>query len=87
MQAQEPTRRRRKRTHVNEKEQEQDEILATDIEFVKCYLKSEDISLKELADLAYAIDIILEIASERGYGADDKLSDLEESIEANEWNK
>jgi hypothetical protein len=47
-------------------------------------LKSEDISLKELADLAYAIDIILEIAVERGYGADDKLSDLEESIKANE---
>ncbi len=82
MQAQEPTRRRRRHVHVNEKEQ--DEILATNIEFVKYYLKSEDISLKELADLAYAIDIILEIAMARGYGADDKLSDLEESIKANE---
>ncbi len=86
MQAQEPTRRRRRHIHVNEKEQ--DEILATNIEFVKYYLKnylkSEDISLKDLADLAYAIDIILEIAMARGYGADDKLSDLEESIRANE---
>jgi hypothetical protein len=82
MQAQEPTRRRRRHIHVNEKEQ--DEILATNIEFVKYYLKSEDISLKKLADLAYAIDIILEIAMARGYGTDDKLSDLEESIKANE---
>ena len=82
MQAQEPTRRRRRHVHVNEKEQ--DEILAKNIEIVKPYLKSEDISLKELADLAYAIDIILEIAMARGYGADDKLSDLEESIKANE---
>jgi len=83
MQAQEPpARRRRRHVHVNEKEQ--DEILATNIEFVKAYLKSEDISLKELADLAYAIDIILEIAMSRGYGADDKLSYLEESIKANE---
>ena len=84
MQTQEPTRRRRRHAHVNEKEKEQDEILAVNIEFIKYYLKSEDISLKELADLAYAIDIILEIAVERGYGADDKLSDLEESIKANE---
>ena len=84
MQAQEPTRRRRRHVHVNEKEKEQDEILAKNIEFVKAYLKSEDISLKELADLAYAIDIILEIAMSRGYGADDKLSYLEESIKANE---
>ena len=82
MQAQEPTRRRRRHVHVNEKEQ--DEILAKNIEIVKPYLKSEDISLKELADLAYAIEIILEIAMARGYGADDKLSDLEESIKANE---
>ena len=82
MQTQEPTRRRRR--HVNEREKEQDEILAKNIEIIKPYLKSEDISLKELADLAYAIDIILEIAVERGYGADDKLSDLEESIKANE---
>ena len=82
MQAQEPTRRRRRHVHVNEKEQ--DEILATNIEFVKYYLKSEDISLKELADLGLAIEYILEIAMARGYGADDKLSDLEESIKANE---
>ena len=81
MQAQEPpTRRRRK--HVNEKEQ--DEILAANIELIKPYLKSEDISLKELADLSLAIEYILEIVLERGYGADDKLSDLEESIKANE---
>ena len=81
MQAQEPTRRRR-HVHVNEKEQ--DEILAANIEFVKHYLKSEDISLKELADISLAIEYILEIAMARGYGADDKLSDLEESIKANE---
>ena len=48
MQAQEPTRRHR-RKHVNE--QEQDEVLATNLEFVKRYLKDEDISLKDLADL------------------------------------
>jgi hypothetical protein len=83
MQAQEPTRRR-KRHVVNEKEKEQDEILAKNIEIVKPYLKSEDISLKELADLGLAIEYILEIAMARGYGADDKLSDLEESIKANE---
>ena len=82
MQAQEPTRRRRRHVHVNENEQ--DKILADNIEIVKQYLKSEDISLKELADISLAIEIILEIAMARGYGADDKLSDLEESIEANE---
>jgi hypothetical protein len=82
MQAQEPTRRRRRHVHVNEKEQ--DEILAANIEIVKPYLKSEDISLKELADISLAIEYILEIAMARGYGADDKLSDLEESIKANE---
>jgi hypothetical protein len=84
MQVQEPPTRRRRKSHVNEKEQEQDEILATNIEFVKFYLKNEDISLKELADLSLAIEYILEIALARGYGADDKLSDLEESIKANE---
>ena len=83
MQAQEPpTRRRRRHVHVNENEQ--DEILAKNIEFVKHYLKSEDISLKDLADLGLAIEYILEIAMARGYGADDKLSDLEKSIKANE---
>ena len=47
--------------------------------YVKRYIKN-DITLKELADLGLAIEYILEWAVDHGYGADDKLSEIEVEV-------
>ena len=46
---------------------------------VKKYI-NKDITLKELADLGLAIEYVLEWAVDHGYGADDKLSEIETEV-------
>jgi len=49
------------------------------LECVRKYI-NKDITLKELADLGLAIEYILEWAVDHGYGADDKLSEIETEV-------
>jgi len=46
------------------------------IEYIKKYV-SKDVTLKELCDLALAIDYLIAWALENEYSADDRLSEIE----------
>jgi len=60
--------------------QTQDEFPGELLGYIRKYI-NKDISLKELADLGLAIEYVLEWAVDHGYGADDKLSEIESEIE------
>ena len=53
------------------------------LEYIKAYVNKDirDLTLKELGDLALAIEHVIEWAEDRGYGADDKIDDIISEIE------
>jgi len=54
-----------------------------DLEYIKAYINKDirDLTLKELGDLALAIEYFVEWAMDNGYGPDDKINDIISEIE------
>ena len=50
---------------------------------IKAYISKDirDLTLKELSDLALAIEHVIEWAMDNGYGPDDKINDIISEIE------
>ena len=53
------------------------------LEYIKAYVSKDikDLTLKELGDLAQAIEYFVEWAEDHGYGPDDKINDMISKIE------